>query len=324
MSPITTRRRRYPVNESAIILNGFARGGTNIVINLILSHPRVCYPGETHKALAGGTKSHSSAAARIQSVRFGIAAKRLGIACLADPYAIDSNSVFPREAGAWIRSTLKRAKINARHENHNRWKAPEKEDTRSERRSSRLLLKNNNLIGTYSELFDQAFPNARTVCLFRHPFGLMESQLRTGRDPDKMLRVFREVWTSLINRCESDRDRHMLVRFEDVLADPLPTLKKLYTFLDLDLSEVPFIRLQHKPHFGKSGKYRHSGEFNRQVTWYPREEIHKHLDASAPFNAIERLATVHKDEISATLGETAARLGYSMSPPYLTPYDSIA
>ena len=41
-------------NKAPIFINSFARGGSSILLNIIRSHPDVCYPqGETHQIFRG-------------------------------------------------------------------------------------------------------------------------------------------------------------------------------------------------------------------------------------------------------------------------------
>ena len=42
------------MNKQPLFINAFARGGSNIIMNLLLSHPNVCISsGETHKVFKG-------------------------------------------------------------------------------------------------------------------------------------------------------------------------------------------------------------------------------------------------------------------------------
>jgi hypothetical protein len=46
------------LNTAPIFVNAFARGGSMILVNLLLSHPNVCCPsGETHKVFRGGVRA---------------------------------------------------------------------------------------------------------------------------------------------------------------------------------------------------------------------------------------------------------------------------
>lgn len=42
------------LNKKPLFINAFARGGSNILMNLLMSHPGVCVSnGETHKVFKG-------------------------------------------------------------------------------------------------------------------------------------------------------------------------------------------------------------------------------------------------------------------------------
>ncbi|MFP4643773.1 MAG: sulfotransferase [Spirochaetales bacterium] len=300
-----------------IIINGFAHGGTNIAVNLLLSHPDLCYPGETHKALAGGTKSHGRVRRRLKRLEFELSKRRYGVGVLSDPYALDFEEPFAAGAAQWLRATLEREKRRARHESHNLWKLPGVPYRRSERAKAGILLKNNNTVGVHSDLFQKAFPDARTICLFRHPFALMESQVRKGRSPELILNVLSLTWSALREQLESSRGDHLMVRFEDILADPHRLLGELYSFAGLDVSDVAFIRLQHKAHYGSEGQYAHHGAYDRQVVWNARNDFDCHLDPQSNIRAIERLDDALKHRVAKELGPMAESTGYLMSPPYV-------
>ena len=50
------------LSKAPIFINGFGSGGSNILVNLLLSHPEVCSPsGETQNVFRGGSRIESLA-----------------------------------------------------------------------------------------------------------------------------------------------------------------------------------------------------------------------------------------------------------------------
>jgi len=303
--------------KEPVMVNGFSHGGTNILINLLLSHPDLCYPGETHKALAGGTKSHGTLRRLVKRVSFRIADMRWKVGDLSRVYVLNPRTTFPHKATGWFKSTLEKEKRRANHESHNLWIWPRERYSFAQRKDSRLLLKNNNGLCLQYNLLRSAFPSARVLCFFRHPFALIESHLRKGRDLEMLLNLFSRVWSSLIKQAQAERERYMLIRFENILAKPQESLEQIYAFAKLDIGRVTHIRLQHKAHYTNNGTYKHSGSYDRQVVWYDPADIGEHLDPAANLRAIQRLDDSIKDRVAHVFQSHMEKMGYLRDEPYI-------
>jgi len=299
------------------MVNGFSHGGSNVLINLLLTHPNLCYPGETHKAIAGGTKSHSKRRRKFKRVAHRVADLMWGIGDITQVYKIEPRLQFSRTAVRWFRNGLLNEKTRARHESHNLWIRPDQKYDEKSLLNARLLLKNNNGLVQQTILLEEAFPGSMVYCLFRHPFGLFESHLRKGRDRDLLLALFRRVWDSLVQQAGRNPERHMIIRFEDILANPRNYLQRIYDFIDLDLSDITSVRLQHKPHYKTDGSYGHAGSKDRQVVWYPLNEFAKHLDPEANLRSIRRLDPEIKAMVTREFGDRMSAMGYLPEEPYV-------
>ena len=166
-------------NVRPIFLLGFTRGGTNLVLNLLRSHPEVCSPrGETHEVFRA--KPNEPPAVRL--------AKRLRYApirVLEGRDVLDARDWTPREplhplSRRWIDRVLYAEKLRAREPGQNRWKSegvPYRDD---EIRRARLLCKNVNGLLLVSGEMARTWPDATFVALVRNGFAVCEGHRRRG------------------------------------------------------------------------------------------------------------------------------------------------
>ncbi len=97
-------------------------------------------------------------------------------------------------------------------------------------------------------LINEVFPEAAIVGVVRHPGAVVASQLRRGRDFATSLRSWRAQNVRLLKAAAHRRVRPRLavVRYEDLVTEPEPTLRELLAFLGEEWS--PELLRHHEVH----------------------------------------------------------------------------
>jgi len=302
------------LNKRPIFIVAFAYGGSNILLNLLRSHPDVCSPrGETNEVFRG--KSSDAVLVRgMKILRY--------LPCMI----LERRDVF--QAGSWtprrrftplsrmvVDSILFHDKLRATDDAQNRWKYEGVEYTRREIAASRLLCKNLNGISFLTPEFSKMYPDATFIALVRNGFAVCEGHVRRGQPLDAIARKY-ELGCQLMLDHERTIPRYHIVRYEDVIASPRTMLETLYSLCDLQLSRVEKVRLESKRVVEKDGSHRvvHGVDWKKLI-WYPLDEFEKHFRADANENQIARLTAEQKAIIERHCQRSLERFGYLAPVP---------
>ena len=280
-------------NPAVIVVNGFARGGTNVVWNLFQTHPRVCSARwETGRILSlAGIPYSGSVLRRI----------------LTAPWVLHA-PFFP--GLAWILDRrLFRLKMQNLMDPYNRYKNEQEVYTREELAATVVCLKSVNRDMDYSDLLERMYEDIWFVELFRNGYALCESWLRRGARARDVGRFYREYGEKMLARAEQSR-RHRVVRFEDVLADPFGMAERLYRFAGLDPVRLPKLRIKAKPILQPDGSHQTLNAEAGQKIWLGPEEISRFLDPHVTRRQIERLTPADRQAFEAEARPILEALGY--------------
>src|SRR5688572_14404209 len=158
-------------NNFPILLNCFSRGGSNILWNILLSHPDVCSPiQETLEIFRLDWR--------------GLRNEGLKVALLSRQWTLFNQWNFQLrrpltlQAQTYIDQTLFRWKLKTLDDSEMRYKTKNHIYTLTEVENSRLVLKNNNGVIFLSDLFAEMYPGVRFFALVRDPIPLYESHKR--------------------------------------------------------------------------------------------------------------------------------------------------
>jgi hypothetical protein len=110
--------------------------------------------------------------------------------------------------------------------------------------------------------------------------------------------------------CAGRMDGYHLVRFEDILAEPLKQMKILYSKAGLDFSKIEKVRMQRKPTLAASGKHRLEIGYDREVVWYAPEQLPSHFNPDIDAIQIGHLSDRDRDTFLKIAGKTLGKLGY--------------
>lgn len=294
------------LNKAPIFLNGFNRGGTNLLQFLIASHPSVCLLGcETHQHFYG--REHGFIQ-KWTTRLFGIPIIISTQQHMFYRRNFEVRNPIPPIVGRYIDWLFYRAKISTIM---NRFKDERgKRYSKEEIKDSRLLCKNTNgVIFTSGEL-SKIYPCVTFIALVRNGLALCESYIRRGWSAGKFGKMYNRVCQKMMEDAMELENYH-IVRFEDMIDDPTSFVKDLYTITNLDLSKVESFGLKAKRSMGKNGKRRFMfGEEKGQRIWIPFSNLEKYFRKDVNQNQIDQLEDREISEFLRYADRTMKSLDY--------------
>ena len=300
------------MNDGPIFVSGFSRGGTTILMNLIASHPDVCTVGETHQLFKGSN---------ILDSPFQIARKAV-LRDLPVILATGQDFLSPRNISDrpairdWTRNLIRRvfaqSKSGSLHEHLNRFKAPGEVYEQSEIDAARMLAKNLDGTVLITNVLREIYPNCHFVGLTRHGLAVCEGHTRRGRFATQVGKLYSRVAGKMIEDSQT-MDNYQLVRFEDLMANPVEELQKIFTGLNLKTTRLEQVRLQQRKIVTTNGDHRlpgDSGGSEWDVRWLPVDELPSHLDPNVNERQISQLSDENRADFLEQAASTMTALQY--------------
>ena len=295
-------RRAVSIREP-IFLNCMSRGGSNIFWNFFLTHPGACSPiRETVELFRTGWRAPTWAGTWL--------AISSGQPRLFDQWYLRPRRLLRRRQRLAIDRVLHRNKLLTLTDPEMRFKNRDETYTLAEVERARLVTKNNNGLIFLNDNFRQIYPDATFFNLVRHPVALYEShkRRRLWRSPEDSARFYHAITDKMLADVEG-RERCFLTRFEDLLADPLETLRRVYAQAGLEHEVVHQVRLRSKKHYQPGGARGSAWEIGRHF-WLDFDEVPRFLDAKINERHIDRLSPGERESIVERTSSVLERLGY--------------
>jgi len=312
------------LNQRPIFIVGFARGGSNILLNLLRSHVEVCSPrGETQQVFKG-IRWHREWPWTILAKR----ARYRPIRRHEGGDIFDLEDWTPRRP--WSADSQRRIdrilyfdKLKARSVNQNRFKSEGVLYSREELAASRLLCKNLNGLILLSPEFARMYPDATFIALIRNGLAICEGHIRRGYAADEIARQYRIGCEQILRDVEELPNYHVF-RFEDLMAEPAAAFEAIYRCAGLDPSSVRQIRLEDKPVITGSGERQLIRGHSRlrlfatrfrpkRLLWYGVDSFADHFHSAVNSHQIRRLDPQDRDTILRHCGTTLERLNYPLN-----------
>jgi hypothetical protein len=299
------------LNQGPIFINGLSRGGTNILMNLLLSHPEVCMPtGETHKVFKGRARGDSTWRLIQKRLCYDLPVRVAMRQDIFHPLLLHPRKRAPNWVQRFVDRILYREKLRARHESHNRYKSEGVEYTREEIADSRLLCKNVNGLIYTADMFREMYPDAVFLGIVRNGLAVCEGHVRRGRTADEFARMYSQLVTRMVEDAARWEDYHV-IRFEDMISHPVSLLHKIYRLAGLDVEKVQKVRLQLKATVDRQGRHGLAGGYDRQVVWYDLDDLASHFRPDVNENQIRQLSPQAREAFLRIAQVSMERLGYS-------------
>lgn len=298
------------LNQAPIFVNGLSRGGTNIVMNLLLSHPEVCMPtGETHKVFKGRALGESMWRIIQKRLCYDLPIRIATGQDIFHPLLLEPRKAVPIWVERFIDRILHGEKLRARHEGHNRYKSEGLEYTCQEIAESRLLCKNVNGVIYTTDMFREMYPDAVFFGLVRNGLAVCEGHLRRGRSAEESGHMYKRLVTRMLEDAAGLEYYH-IVRFEDMISHPVRFLRRIYRLAGLDVHQLRKVRLQLKPTVDRRGRHGLAGGYDRQVVWYDLGDLQTHFHPDVNENQIRQLAPGDREAFLRIAQVAMERLGY--------------
>lgn len=296
-TPRSPSRRR---THRPIFIVAFTRGGSNILLNLLRSHPDVvAVRGELQQVFRGAGEEPvwTRLAKRLRYLPILLGERRhvLGVGDWSE------RGPFGRLTAGTLDRVLHDEPLRARSASENRYISESVEYSREQIARARPVVKNVDGLIMLSRHLARVFPDATFVGLVRNGYAVCEGQVRRGVPLEHAARHY----ALGVQRMEEDArelKRFALLRYEDLIDPASDTLIRLLDHCELADDRLDRIRLETKAVMSATGE--HSLEHHSQaasaragkrstgtkrLVWYEREAYMHHFVADANTHQIARL-----------------------------------
>ncbi|MDG2384999.1 MAG: sulfotransferase [Pirellulaceae bacterium] len=297
------------LNRNAIFVNGFSRGGTTMLTNLLASHPTVCLVGETHHVFKGHNITDSRWRVLNKCLYHDAPILMRHGQNFFSPRLVKPRKSLCRWSENRIDRILYREKLRSNHPLLNQYKTANLEYTREELMESRLLCKNIDGMIYVNDAFSQMYPDGTYFGLVRNGFAVCEGHVRRGRSAQEIGWRYRVLAEKMLSDAERFANYHM-VRFEDLVADPMETVAAAYAAAGLDVDRLDKVRMQVRRVMDANGNHQLVGDSEWDVVWLTFSELGGYFKQDVNLNQIKRLSAVDRDAFLEEAGDVMERLGY--------------
>ena len=293
-------------NKSPIILNCFSRGGSNILWNYFLSHPEVLHPIEETIQIF----NTNFRAPRLEGYKVLLMENRF----VFKQWSFEEIKPVKIRTAKYIDNVLFNKKIKNYIDPEMKFKTPSSKYTEDEVQNSRLVIKNNNGLVFCTNMFSQIYPDANFISLVRHPLPLYESHKRRKTPVAKSIEIFVNYFNKMAFKMITDSkifENYHIIKFENLISDPLSSLQKLYDWTQLDFSMLEKIRLKSKPFMKPDGSHSTRYPLNAHY-WFEFSEIDRIIEPRVNDFQSMQLSNKEKSELLFLTEEVRNKLKYDV------------
>ncbi len=293
------------LNVAPIFVNGFHRGGTNVLMNLIASHPDVCMAaGETHEVFHGkSTEPLGKWLRRASYLPIWLLARQH----IFGPLWLGERKRIPRYLIRYIDLLFYCNKLIAPE---NRFKAEGIENSKSEIGRSRVLSKNASGTVMATGLLSEAYPDATFIGLVRNGLALCEGMMRRGYTADYAGHLYETICQRMLDDAVRINNYH-IVRFEDMISDPAACIDEVYGHAHLDTASAPKFRFEAKRSTKRDGTRDFTvGSEYKRLHWFEKQELRDHFRQDVNENQIAQLSGQDRDVFLQRARRSMERFGY--------------
>jgi len=276
-------------NKKVIVINGFQRGGTNLVYNIFQSHPMVCSPQDLE---TGQIISQNYRIPTHQKIGYLIKRLKLGVYNLLNNKFI-LNSFLVKIIGILIDKLFYIYKLKNYTNHYNRFKYQNTPYSLDEVKSSVLCLKSVHNDIRLTSFFSRIYDNIFFIGIVRNGYALCESWIRRGKNASKNSIRYRKYCEMMINDSKTIKN-YKIIKFEDILQNPFDEASKLYKFTQLKPISLHKLRFKSKKILTRDGN--HKVKFGKLDTkyWFDSVSITNLLDPNVNKIQIKKLSELDK------------------------------
>lgn len=281
-------------NHKLIILNGMQRGGTNVVWNLLQSHPDIVSP-----IYETGQIIYPRVVDRMGPGKTGRVLYRAAM-----------RSGFPPLL-ARVDRLLHEYKMYTLEHQDNRYRSEGVLYTPAEVEAATVVTKSIGDDIYLTPALASYFPDTRCISVVRDGFAVCEGWIRRGVSPERAARAYARTMKEIL-RQDMKLSSHLVVRFEKCIEEPAGQLTRMCDFIGVDPGRIGKIRIKAKAVLGKDGA--HVATFGKEgrKLWIEPEHASRYLDPDVTRRQVDSLPRSARKTISAVAGDVMCRLGYAV------------
>lgn len=293
------------LNKAPIFINGFTRGGTDLLVSLLASHPEVCLlSGETQEVFCGKPKR------RDRKIRkfFYLPVKAAAGQHIFHTHCLENRNRIPVMVMHYMDLFFYMDKIIS---GRKKLTPEESGHAFKELNKMRFLVKNVNGVVFACDIFSEMYPDATFIAIVRNGLAICEGHIRRGRTAEGFGRMYEAVCQKMIKDASLIKNYHILY-FEDMVSDPVSFMKKIYGIAGLDISRISKVSLKAKRAMDKDGERRYTFDAlkDREVKWFAIEEIGNYISKDVNENQIVRLSSLDRETFLEQARSSMEMLGY--------------
>lgn len=280
-------------NNKVIVISGFSRGGTNLLWNILQSHPQICSVRyETGTIFRKRRHNFSRVISFFEKTGF-----------IKKPFF---QKILDYQFYRYKVSNFKHPDNKYKYENVNY--------TKEEVSNSALCFKSTNMDITYTDILHQMYPNLYFIALTRNGYAVAEGHRRRGTSVDKFAGLYSDVAKQIKQYSES-LEHFKLVHFEDIIEDPFGISKELFDFLDCKPKELKKLRLKSKKVTNIAGEHVTNFGKEGEKYWFDHQSIGNILKPSVNRNQIKKLSPEVISNFNNKVDGTMQYFGYDLIHP---------
>jgi hypothetical protein len=292
------------VKRELILVSGFSRGGTNILWNLICSHPGVLSTGLELNEVFGPSSTKIP-------LRW-----KAAIECFAIP-----GLPVPGFVADYARNRIVKFAEEHARSSWGRWKSPDRLYTEDEISRLPLCTKSvnswardrlfahlkRNIALKYNNVLLAAFGEVKTIYLIRDSESQCNGWMRRGCAPYDAGKWYRRIVSIMLEDYARRPDDILFVMFHEVISNPLSTARRVHEFLGLQRTDLPAFHLKSKKVLKADGKHEVLQGTEGQMMWVPAHQLGNFLDPGVDARQRDMLDSAARSALQKGLGDIVER-----------------
>jgi hypothetical protein len=279
-------------HKRVIIIAGISRGGTNILWNILQSHPQVCSTIKELTEELNPTQNH-----RVRSmIDFAISSPVAQLPIIRDRLI------------TWMDQRFYESKMRGLDDPYARQKYQNVLYSEAEMRDAILCLKATDRDLYLVDMLAQAYEDVTVINIVRNGYAVSDSWRRRGQPISKAAKRYCHYMQLLLDF--EEKYGALTIRFEDLMHDPFGHARKVYEFARLEPVELQKIRLKAKLIVTEAGAHRTTMGDAGAKHWFTRETIQQILVAEQSSIQKNRLSEDDVREFDQIAHDMMRRLGY--------------
>lgn len=272
------------MNEKLIVIAGMSRGGTNLLWNIVQSHPLVIDTYYELNEILGNTTRIGLAekiSVEIEALgRFPITGSSKIIRRRIDKFSLHSfqNDRFNRE---------KFPGVTYSPQDYSSLTPCTKLVSSWETNRMRMFLRRNDAL-KYIPILTRTYKDSRIIYLIRNGLAVAEGWMRRGADIKTAALWYGRYVRQYEEYVNYNPERSMIIRFEDLLSDPFGISERIFQFLELENIYLDQLRIAIKPTVTSNQGLENNTQKSKK--WITRKDWGNYLDVSINESQISRMS----------------------------------